>query len=104
MQKHPRQVRPRHLIPALFVSGLIVLLALSILVPQARLLLALALASYGAASLTASVVAIRRAGIRLIPLVMLVYLVLHVAYGVGFLVGLVHFARRPLPSGQAAGD
>jgi succinoglycan biosynthesis protein ExoA len=102
MQKHPRQVRPRHLIPALFVSSLLSLGLLSLFMGEARLLLALEVLAYVLVNAAASVVAVRASRPELLPRVMLVYGVLHVAYGVGFLVGLVHFARRPLEHRAAA--
>jgi hypothetical protein len=104
MQKHPRQVRPRHLIPAAFVGTIVVLSILSLVLAPARVLLASALGLYAMANLGAAILSVRRSALALLPLVMLVYLVLHVAYGVGFLVGLVHFAGRPLSTGQPSRD
>jgi glycosyltransferase involved in cell wall biosynthesis len=93
MQKHPRQMQPRQLVPPLFVLSL---LALGLAAPfwsvALRGLVALALIY-----LTADAVAsVRAAGgrWRLLPSIGLAMAILHLAYGTGFVVGLVRFAGR----------
>ncbi len=86
LRRHPSQVRPRQLVPPLFVAGLVVA-ALRAAGGDARPLKAL-LATYVAAIGAASAaVALPRAP-RQLPLLPIVFACLHVAYGAGFLVGL----------------
>jgi hypothetical protein len=47
-----------------------------------------------AANLTASAWAAGHHGWRYFPLLMIVYAILHLSYGLGFLAGLVKFAHR----------
>jgi cellulose synthase/poly-beta-1,6-N-acetylglucosamine synthase-like glycosyltransferase len=93
MQKHPRQMRPRHFIPAAFVGSLILLAAAAPFSHLALWLLCLDASLYVLANLTASALAWTRdsgAGLFL-PLA---FVILHVSYGLGFLSGLVRFASR----------
>jgi glycosyltransferase involved in cell wall biosynthesis len=94
LQKHPRQMRPRQFVPPAFVAAL-VLSALSAMVSAAGMWLFAAVSgSYLAANGAVSIVVGRRRGWRSIPLLALTFAVLHVAYGTGFLVGLVKFWNR----------
>jgi succinoglycan biosynthesis protein ExoA len=99
LQKHPWQMRARQTVPALFVASLGILLALSILTRSraAWVLLALILVSYLTAACVASWQAARQSvhGWRdLWPWLPLTFATMHVAYGIGSLVGLVAFWRR----------
>jgi hypothetical protein len=49
---------------------------------------------YLLANLLASVITASRRGWRYFPLLPLVFAILHLSYGLGFLVGLIRFARR----------
>ena len=106
MQKHPGQMRPRQFVPALFVATLLLTFALAPFATIGRWGVALALCSYAAANAVASALAVRSANWRLAPLVALAFVILHVSYGLGFLVGLARFWNRwrdrggsaPLPS------
>jgi len=80
-----------HLIPATFVLSLVV----SILLALISLLALSAAGSYALANTGASVWVSRRDPLH-IPLIALVFLVLHVAYGLGFLRGFWHWSRRPI--------
>lgn len=94
MQKHPRQMRPRQFAPALFVAGLItalILLPFSFIGKYFALLVA---ASYVIANLTASLLVTRGRGWRVLALLPFAFATLHLAYGCGFLVGLVKFWNR----------
>lgn len=96
LQKHTAQMRPRQFAPPLFVLALLVASALAVAAPAApaaRLPLAGLAALYLAADLVASAIEARRRGANP-ALLALVYPILHVAYGTGFLVGLVRFAGR----------
>jgi succinoglycan biosynthesis protein ExoA len=103
MQKHPRQIRIRHLVPPAFVAAVIVsLVAAAVAGTPGLVLLGLVLGSYAVANLAASAWAVRRSGIVLLPLVAAVYAVVHVSYGSGLLVGLVRFGlSRPRAAGTA---
>jgi glycosyltransferase involved in cell wall biosynthesis len=95
MQKHPKQMQTRQFVPALFVSGWVVLIAGSVFATPARYLLAGAAILYLSASAAAAVsVARKKARPELVPLVMLSFGVLHFAYGAGSLAGLIRFGGR----------
>jgi hypothetical protein len=91
IQKHPRQVRVRHVVPAAFVLVLLTSAALAVGSAPARWTLALVAGAYFLANLIASLTSARRAGWRHLPLLPVVFATLHLSYGVGFLVGLVRF-------------
>lgn len=96
LQKHPAQARLRHLVPSAFVvavGGAVIVLPFSGL---PRVAGASVLAAYTAVNLAASAAAPRR-GPGLLAVLPIVYLTLHVAYGVGFLAGLVRFRRAWSP-------
>jgi glycosyltransferase involved in cell wall biosynthesis len=102
LQKHPLQMRPRQFAPPLFVLGLLVGTVLAPFYQAALYAWLGILATYALANLSASLVTARRGGWRHLPLLPLVFAVLHVSYGLGFLLGLVRFANRwrkphPLP-------
>jgi glycosyltransferase involved in cell wall biosynthesis len=91
MQKHPRQVRPRHLIPAAFVTTLAVTAALAPFSAFGRLGFSAAVGSYALAVTYATA---RWSPERsLAPYVGAAFSVLHVAYGTGFVRGLARFRR-----------
>ena len=106
LQKHPRQMSLRHFIPALFVLASLVSSAVWFLFSPIGIYLVVGIiGSYLLANLSASVWSVFAKGARstpyplsLIPyfllLLPLVFAILHVGYGTGFLVGLVRFAGR----------
>ena len=94
MQKHPRQMRPRQFAPALFVAALISALILLPLSFIGKYFVLLTAGSYLIANLTASLLVTRKKGWRLLPPLPLAFATLHLAYGCGFLVGLVKFWNR----------
>jgi glycosyltransferase involved in cell wall biosynthesis len=112
-QKHPRQMSWRHFVPPAFVLALLLTPVLLWLGSALGVLGALAIAAYALLIGLASVKAARGAEpgrhTRWVPLV---FAIIHVAWGLGFLVGLARFGRRwfeaePLPpqlGGQAAGE
>ena len=90
MQKHPRQVRLRQLVPPAFVA---VVAGSALIAPfsmPGRLSLVGVLTGYGIANLAASLAA-GRSHRRQLPYLPLTYATLHVAYGTGFLAGLARF-------------
>ena len=96
MTKHPRQVRPRHLIPAVFVATLIATAALAPFADWAPAALLLTAGAYALANLGASIVVGLRARQPVIfQLVAIAYAILHVAYGAGVLRGLAGLVTSP---------
>jgi hypothetical protein len=88
--RHPRQASLSHLVPGAFVTSV---LALSAGAPWwGPWPFGAVAALYAASSVVASVVAARGRW-RVLPLLPLVYAVLHVGYGAGFLGGLVRLVR-----------
>jgi cellulose synthase/poly-beta-1,6-N-acetylglucosamine synthase-like glycosyltransferase len=93
-QKLPRQMRPRHLIPFGFVAAAAGGAAAAPLAAPIAWAWTAVMTAYGAVNLLASAHLARRAGWRHLARLPLAFLVLHVAYGTGFAVGLVRFARQ----------
>lgn len=94
LQKHPRQMRPRQFIPPLFVATLCILAIGAPFVRATRVGLVGAAGAYVVACLLASAAAARWTGFPVALLLPAVFAVLHLSYGIGFLVGLVRFAGR----------
>jgi succinoglycan biosynthesis protein ExoA len=93
-QKHTRQMQLRQFVPFLFLGTLLTLILFSILHP-ALLFVGIGLLSlYLATNLCASVWTAARCGWRFLPLLPLVFAILHISYGLGFLTGLVRFSNR----------
>lgn len=100
LQKHPRQMQPRQFVPPLFVF---VLLMLSLTMPFlkiSQLLLVGIVLAYVALNLTSTISAARRKGLRLLPLLPMAFIVMHIAYGAGFIFGLIRFWNRWAFSGS----
>lgn len=93
LQKHPGQMRPRQFVPPLFILG-ILLSALCALVPVLRPLSPIIPGLYLLANLSASLLTASRRGWRALPFLPIVFAILHLSYGLGFLLGLVKFANR----------
>jgi hypothetical protein len=91
MQKHPRQMRWRQFAPPTFVLSLISAALLAIFFPVGRIFFLAVIGTYLAANLAASVCTSRRQNRVLIPLLPVMFAVLHLGYGIGFLAGLVKF-------------
>ena len=94
LQKHPGQMSPRQFVPPVFVLSLLVSLVLSLAVPWAWWVLAGIVGAYLLANLTASLLTALRTRLHAPWLLPLAFSILHLAYGLGFLVGLVRFAGR----------
>lgn len=96
LQKHPRQMSLRQFVPPLFVLSLFVG-ALSLLLPLPAFRLhpgyfipiLYLIVNFAASTYTAI-----KKGWFALPLLPLVFGILHFSYGVGFLVGLVKFSKR----------
>jgi succinoglycan biosynthesis protein ExoA len=95
MQKHPGQMRLRQFVPPLFVAILLVSLPLALLPVAGRWVFASITGSYIVANLVAAtLLGARKGNWRLLPLLPLTFIVLHLAYGSGFLFGIIRFWRR----------
>ena len=94
LRRHPAQARPRQFAPALFVGALGASAILAIF-GQKRAIRYL-VRVYTLAATTASLALARRHGWRHLPVLPVVFACLHVAYGLGFLAGLVGLAGRAL--------
>jgi succinoglycan biosynthesis protein ExoA len=94
LQKHPRQMKLRHFVPAAFVGALALSAAFAPFGRPAALAGLGLLGAYALAVLAASLLALRDHGTRVFPGLPLAFGILHVAYGAGFWAGLVKFRGR----------
>jgi succinoglycan biosynthesis protein ExoA len=94
MQKHPRQMQLRQFVPPLFVVALLAGLLMMPIFPAARYFTGLIVGLYAVAVITASILSARRSNWQLLPLLPIAYTTLHLAYGSGFLFGLMKFWNR----------
>jgi succinoglycan biosynthesis protein ExoA len=101
LQKHPRQMRARQFVPAMFVASLAAGADLVAIAPWLWPLPASIIALYIAAAAAASATTAYRHGWwrhlsnwRLVPMLATCFATMHVAYGLGSLTGAVGFWRR----------
>ena len=94
LQKHPKQMSWRHFVPPAFVAGMIVLTLAAPWLHAAGLLARLGAGAYLLLVLAAAVHASRRRGLTAVPATALAFVCLHLAWGTGFLHGLIIFADR----------
>jgi len=94
LQKHPRQMQPRQFAPLALVVALLGATLVAVLTSPGWWLLLLVVAAYAAANLAASVWLARQAGWQHGLRLPLVFAMLHLSYGLGFLLGLVKFWHR----------
>jgi len=94
LQKHPRQMSLRQFVPLAFVLALILTLLLSFLVSWGWLALLILLAAYLLANLAASINTGSGQGFKKLLLLPLAFAIIHLGYGLGFLVGLFKFWNR----------
>jgi hypothetical protein len=91
----------RHFVPPIFVAALVVLGVAGLLAPQAGLLLALLVAAYGGTILAISAANALSKGVAAWLATAAAFMIIHLAWGTGFLVGLARFAhwwRRSEPA------
>ena len=100
LQKHPGQMQWRQFVPPFFVAALLGGLLSAPFKPIVWALWGSMLVLYLLANLTASAWTAARHGWRHLPLLPLVFAILHISYGLGFLVGLIRFAGRWRVDGQ----
>ncbi len=91
VRKHPGLVRLRHLMPAVFVASLMIAALLGLFNPLFVLLFAVIVGSYLSLSFLFSLRIALKKGWQYLPVLPLAFACLHVAYGAGFLMGLVRF-------------
>lgn len=94
LQKHPKQMSLRQFIPPAFVASLFFSLILALVNPIFGVLLSLIVGMYLIANLLASILSAAKKGWQHFFILPFVYAILHVSYGLGFLIGLVRFANR----------
>jgi succinoglycan biosynthesis protein ExoA len=94
MQKHIGQMQPRQFIPPVFVLGLFGGAIVAPFDVIMRRLWLFVLLTYAAATLAASIAIVRRSGWNRPWLLPLAFPIIHISYGLGFIVGLVRFAGR----------
>ena len=94
LQLHPRQMSYRQFVPFVFVASIICATLLSPVSMIVRWGLAFIIGSYLLANLAASFLTAIKTGLNLFPLLSLSFLILHISYGLGFLVGLISFRKE----------
>jgi cellulose synthase/poly-beta-1,6-N-acetylglucosamine synthase-like glycosyltransferase len=94
MQKHPPQMRPRQFVPPLFVSTLVISSLAAPFFAIGKWMFLSVAGSYLIANLAASITIAGKKSWRLLPLLPVTFVILHVAYGFGFLIGMVKFWNR----------
>jgi succinoglycan biosynthesis protein ExoA len=98
LQKHPLQMRPRQFIPPLFVSALILSMIMALLSLISFQILGLPLLSlmvfYLLTNLAASTYTAAKKGWQHLLLLPILFAILHLSYGLGFLTGLFKFWNR----------
>jgi succinoglycan biosynthesis protein ExoA len=94
MQKHRAQMRPRQFVPPLFVFILLISLLAAPLFAIGKWIFLLVAGFYVITNLAASIKLAREKNWRLLPLLPITFVILHVAYGLGFLIGLIKFRNR----------
>lgn len=99
LRRHPAQARPRQLAPAAFALSAVATSAAAS-IGHARPLAALGTV-YTLAATIASLVLAARHGWRYLPPLPLIFLCLHLSYGLGFLAGTVGLAGWPSRSARS---
>ncbi len=94
LQLHPRQMSVRQFVPFIFVASIVLLTLFSIVSVIGRWGLATVIGSYLAANLLASAVISIKTQATLFPLLSLSFIILHISYGLGFLIGLISFGKE----------
>ncbi|MCJ7696036.1 MAG: hypothetical protein MUO40_11525, partial [Anaerolineaceae bacterium] len=94
LQKHPKQMSLRQLVPPVFVLGLITLLIMVAILKMGWFALIGYTGLYLLANLATSIVIACRKGCKYFWLLPVAFTTLHISYGSGFLLGLVKFWNR----------
>lgn len=109
LQKHPASLRWRQTVPPLFVAGLVGSLLAGLAWPPAWWLFGGVAGAYLLANLVASTISARRGGWRYLPVLPLVFAIIHIGWGLGFwwgiiLIGTDYFIRRQIRQDEFAKD
>lgn len=94
MQKHPYQMRRRQFVPPLFIFALFISLILALTLRHGWIFLIVLVGSYLIANIYVSTTQASKRGWKYFPLLIIVYAIIHISYGLGFIVGLIKFANR----------
>jgi succinoglycan biosynthesis protein ExoA len=94
LKMHPTSFRLRHGLAPLFVAGLVGGAILSIFSPLWRYVYGGALAAYGLLALLFAACQAARHGWRYLPIIPLIFFILHTAWGSGFYAGIWHWWIR----------
>lgn len=84
LRLHPRSLRPRQIVAPLFVAGLVLGPLVSLLIPVLGVVYLVTLAAYAVVNLAFSVLQARQHGWDLLPLLPLVFVTIHLSWGLGF--------------------
>ena len=101
LQKHPRQMSWRHFVPPFFVATLLLLGILGVVVPQTSFLLAAVVGAYSGTILAIAAANALSRGVGTWLATAAAFMIIHLAWGIGFLAGLARFAhwwRRSEPA------
>lgn len=97
IRKHRVPASVRHVVPALFLTSLLLLCGLSPFVRSASLLLLILVGTYLLTGIVATVLTcFRSSAWRFLPILPVMFVTYHFAYGFGFLTGVVHILLRQL--------
>ncbi len=94
LQKHPHQIRLHKFVPPVFVGSLLISLFLAVLWPLVWYIFTSILGIYLFANLIASLWAMSRNNWNPLFWLPVTYAIIHIGYGLGFLIGLVKFAHK----------
>jgi len=91
LQKHPKMMRLRQLIPGVFVLSVILSFGLVFYHYIFGYLTLIILGSYVGCNLLSSLRIARKEGLKCLPLLPAAFSAMHFSYGMGFLIGLITF-------------
>lgn len=94
LQKHPRQMSLRQIVPLAFVLALILTLLLALFTSWGWISLAGLVGAYFLTNLAASLIADSRQELKILLLLPISFAIIHLSYGLGFIVGLFKFWNR----------
>jgi succinoglycan biosynthesis protein ExoA len=91
MQKCVSGMRWRHFVPGSFVAGLVLLPLLALVLPVAQTVWGLMALAYLVGAVSATVAQQSKADVGTLILMPIVFVILHIGYGVGFIIGLAYW-------------
>jgi glycosyltransferase involved in cell wall biosynthesis len=94
LQKHPRQMSLRQFIPPLFVFSLLASIVLTFCTIWGWWFLLLSGGSYLFVNVVVSILTASKKGWKHLALLPITFLIIHLSYGLGFLIGLTKFWNR----------